>query len=368
MKQRSKCKQISDQYMNVSVIPANRLSPNQLKAWSDLQRADGAVDSPFFCPEFTLATARVCDNVEVAVLTESDEPVGFFPFQRERRGVGRAVAWRMSDMHGVIARQGLDFSATQLVRECGLAAWHFDHLVASQRPFEGHHLCVEDSPYIDLADGYEAYSVGRRRNGSSVISQTSRKARNLTRDVGPLRFEMHVIDGDAFRTLLSWKQEQVRSMGGVDVFDCPWVVELLDTIRSTETEAFSGMLSALYAGDHLVAVHLGMRSYGVIESWVPAYNPNYAKYSPGLILNLELAKSAAESGVTRINLGRGYNQTKRSLMSGAIPVALGTVDRRPVKRLLRSGWYRTRAAVYASPLARRLLPVYRRVSTLVMSN
>ena len=40
----------------------------------------------------------------------------------------------------------------------------------------------------------------------------------------------------------------------VDVFTYPWTRQLLEEIRGTQTEAFSGLLSALYAGDGLLAM------------------------------------------------------------------------------------------------------------------
>ena len=58
-----------------------------------------------FGPEFTQAVAAVRGDVEVGVLEERGEPVGFFPFQRSRRNVARPVGGKMSDFQGLIAPQ-----------------------------------------------------------------------------------------------------------------------------------------------------------------------------------------------------------------------------------------------------------------------
>ena len=138
-------------------IPPIALTPEHLAAWADIQRADAALDSPYFRPEFTQAVAAVRGDVEVGVLEEGGEPVGFFPFQRGRRNVARPVGGMMSDFHGVVVRQGVAWDPRQLLRGCGLSAWHFDHLIAAQEPFRPHHWSVAPSPYIDLSQGWEGY-------------------------------------------------------------------------------------------------------------------------------------------------------------------------------------------------------------------
>lgn len=347
--------------MKINAIAAARLSPEHILAWSKLQRTDSRLDSPFFRPEFTLKAAEIYGNTEVAILKAENEYVGFFPFQRERHNVGRPVAWRISDLQGIVSRNGLPLNAQQLIRKSGLRAWHFDHLLAAQAPFRPYHYIIEKSPYMDLAKGYEAYRKARRHSGSALITQAERKARKLEREVGPLRFDLNTPDNNAFEALVSWKQAQLTRRHFVDIFRFKGTVELLNLIRRTQIPEFAGLLSALYAGDHLVAVHLGMQSRGVLASCIPAYNDAYATYSPGLLLHIELAKKADEMGVKRIDLGRGFNPLKASLMSGGIDVAIGAIELGTVKRYLRSGWFKARAVVYATPLKGIPLRLYRRL-------
>ena len=112
--------------MKVSVVSAVQLSEPLLLAWLDIQGADPELDSPYFCPEFTQAVAAVRDDVEVAVLEEHGEIVGFFPYQRSRGGVGRPVGGRLSDFQGVVIRPGVGWNPVQLLKGCRLKAWHFD--------------------------------------------------------------------------------------------------------------------------------------------------------------------------------------------------------------------------------------------------
>ncbi len=354
--------------MKIKAITADRLTPDHIQAWSNLQRTDPAVDNPFLHPEFTRAVATVRDDIEVAILEQGGKYVGFFPFQREPRNIGRAVAWRLSDMNGIIVDKDVDWNAEQLVRDSGLVAWHFDHLVVAQEPFQPYHSNVVDSPYMDLSNGYESYRNQQRQAGSSLITQAERKARKIAKEVGPLHFEIHTTNNQVSESLVTWKQAQLSRMHYVDIFRFKWVMELLELIWHKKTDGFSGMLSALYAGDKLIAVHLGIRSYEVLSSWIPTFDATYGKYSPGLILHIELAKKAAEMGIKRIDLGRGYNQMKASLMSGAIRVAIGCLELRPLNRVLWAGWYGARRLVHSSPWKRTPLQIYRRLRNWMLYN
>ena len=351
--------------MKIQVVPATDLSQEHVAAWDRLQQSDPTTVHPFFRPEFTGLAALECPGVEVAVLKQAGEYVGFFPYQREPKGIGRAVAWQMSDMHGVVLRPGASVDAKVLLRGAGLRAWHFDHVPAGQETFQRFFRCVDDSYYMDVSRGYDHYHRERRRAGASLISQASRKSRKLAREVGRLRFELHGADARLIEALVGWKRDQLRRQGGVDTFRLPWVAPLLGRVAAQQSSLFAGVLSALYAGETLVAVHLGVRSGPELCSWVPAYNAAFAKYSPGVILHLELAKSAPGEGIKRIDLGRGENPMKLGLKSGASPVAIGSVERRPLGAVWTAGWYGARALAHASPLCRAPLRAFRRVRAML---
>jgi len=320
--------------MKITVIPGDRLTGEHVALWSRLQHADPRLDSPYFRPEFAQAVATVRDDVAVGVLEEGNRIVGFFPFQRGRWGIGRPAGTPLSDFQGVVARPDAPWDAEQLVRGCGLAAWRFGHLLADQQPFRPYHRATVPSPFIDLSRGFEAYEEDLRRAGSQRIRRVRRKARKAERRVGPLRFEFHTADSRVFQKLLEWKTLQYRRTKYTNIFGFPWVVRLLEHIRDRREAAFSGVLSALYMGDRLAAVHLGMRSCGVLHRWFPAYDRALAPYCPGQILLVEMARTAASLGVRRIDRGKGMEWHKTSFMSGTVLVAEGTVTCGPMARTL----------------------------------
>ncbi len=347
--------------MRIDVIKAEQLTADQVAAWSVLQRADRDVDNPSFRPEFTQAVACVRDDVEVAILRDGDRTVGFFPFQRSRNNVGLPVGSVLTDMHGLVVEKDVQWEPRQLLRECGLVAWQFDHFIASQRAFAPYVKCVEDSPYMDISHGYDAYIAQRLREGGASIKRASSKARKIQREVGPLRFTNHDPDSSTLETVIKWKQQQLAEMHRVDMYRSLWVNEVVRNVCCVQNEGFSGLVSTLHAGDQLIAAMIGMRSYHVISSWIPTFNPEFRKYSPGLLLHLELAKASSVDGVRRIDLGRGLNQMKTSLASGSIPLALGAVDSRPLNRFMRHCWYKTRDLIRETPLNGFSIRYYHRV-------
>jgi CelD/BcsL family acetyltransferase involved in cellulose biosynthesis len=311
--------------MKITVVPGRQLTSEHLALWSELQRANPALDSPYFRPEFAQAVAAVRKDVAVGVVEEENRIAGFFPFQRGRWGTGRPVGHPLSDFQGVIARPETEWNVAELIRGCGLATWSFDHLRADQSLFSSWHRITEPSPYHDLSRGFEAYLEEVRRHDSHEISKLLYQMRTAQRRIGPLRFEFPAADSAVFQKLVEWKTAQYRRTRVTNILGFPWVMALLESIICRQDVEFSGVLSALYIGDRLAAVELALRSYGVLHDWFPAYDPAMAPFSPGLILTLELSRAAAAQGIRRIDRGKGMERHKKCFMSGATMMAEGSV-------------------------------------------
>jgi CelD/BcsL family acetyltransferase involved in cellulose biosynthesis len=336
--------------VKITAFPVRDLTPEHLAAWSSLQRAEPSLDSPFFRPEFTRAVASVRNDVGVAVLEEHGDPVGFFPYQRGWWGAGRPVGGKLCDFQGVIARAGLSWSVPDLLRATRLVSWHFDHLLPTQQPFQSSHFAVCASPFMDLSSGFEAYQTASRSRGSRLIGETLRKARKVQREVGPLRFTFHDADPAAFASLLEWKSAQYIESKVPNVLSFPWTVALLRHILAHPSEDFSATLSTLRIAERLAAVHLCLRASKVLHSWFPTYDPSFARYSPGNILLVEMARAAKAEGVARIDLGKGETSFKSSFMSDATQVAEGCAAAVPLLWGLRRAYHRARSWGRTSPL------------------
>jgi CelD/BcsL family acetyltransferase involved in cellulose biosynthesis len=339
---------VPDRVTEIEVVRAGALGVPEQSRWCALQADDPDLASAFFRPEFCQNVDAITGDVEVAVLRLRGEAAGFWPFQRRSRGVARPVLGRLSEFHGAVIRRGVTWDPAEVLRACGLRAWHFDHVPASDESLAAYRWSLSPSPYVDLSDGYEAYRKQRREEGCALFSQVERKARKLAREVGPLRFEMRTQNPAAFDALLEWKSAQHRRTGVLEVLRVDWVRTVLERLWHTQDDSFSAPLSALYAGDELAAVHLGLSSRRALHVWFPTFDLRFGKYTPGLILFLEMARAAAAAGIERIDLGKGSKRYKQSLRSGNLMLAEGGVDVRPVLLTARRSWHRAKQRMKSS--------------------
>ncbi len=322
--------------MTWDVLPARELSAEVCSAWERLCAGNPELTSPYFSPRFAVHVGAVRSRAMIGVYSESGQIRAVLPFERGVLGLGRPIAGPVSDYQALIAAPGFEMDPREVVRGCGLSAWCFDHLLASQTAFAPFHTRVVESPVLDLSGGYEAYIEARKAEGSQEIRNLPRKARKMEREVGPIRFEARSTDREAMAALLRWKSEQCLATSHADVFKPHWTRDLVERIWGDRTDSFEGILSTLHAGDTLVAAHFGMRSSTVWHWWFPVYNHEHAQYSPGIILLMKMAEVAPSMGLNAIDFGKGDSEYKNRLKNRAVLVAEGAVELPSVLRTLRS--------------------------------
>lgn len=314
--------------IGVTRIRADELTDHEVACWAQLQRANPHLASPFFCPEYTLAVAAARADIYVGILREGSRIVGFFPFQCERRGVAQPVGGSMADYDGIVSEPELQQDVRALMRGCGLAILDFRGVPTSQKAFEPYRRLDLISPVIDLSGGYDAYLAEKDRYSAAIV-QLMRKARKIQREVGPLRFIANVPEFGALRTVLRWKTDQYLRMGVPDLFAAVWPVRVAENVLETHRTGFGGILSVLYAGEEIVAMHFGLRSSRVWHYWFPVYDPRYSAYSPGLLLLLRMAEAAPSLGLDTIDFGvtARLASYKHRFMNASVPVWRGSVER-----------------------------------------
>lgn len=101
--------------MNIQCLSPNTLGDHEVSCWSQWQAADRALSSPLFRPELVQAVARHRPGVEVAVIRQGEETVGFFPYHRQGR-VAEPFAGTLTDLQGLIRKPGTSLDAQ---RCCG---------------------------------------------------------------------------------------------------------------------------------------------------------------------------------------------------------------------------------------------------------
>jgi CelD/BcsL family acetyltransferase involved in cellulose biosynthesis len=347
--------------MVMRVVPAGSLDRAQLGRWSELQSSSASLASPYFCPEYTRLIAAARQDVRVGLLEAGDGPVGFFPFQGGRFGVGAPVGSLITDYHGVIAGEGVRVDAAEMLRACGLKTWGFCHVPAAQTAFERFSWSRCDSAVIDLSRGFEEYAHERRESGSRLVASIGQKERKLEREHGPVHYVQHTPDPGVLALMMEWKIRQYRQTGAINALARGWVRKVLRLMHETQGETFAGVLSLLCAGGSPVAVHFGIRSSTVLHSWFPTYDPRFARYSPGLILFLKMAESVPASGIRAIDLGPGEGQHKLIMKNSGSPLLEGMAEVRSLTAKAVRASRTARLLVSRTPLAPRLRAIVRRL-------
>jgi len=298
---------------NYRVIAAHELDHGLLAAWRSMQEREPRFANPYFCPEFTRAVAAVRADVRVVVIENDGRPVGFFPHQRAAFGRCSPAGGPLSDYHGVVAAPGAQWRVEELMRAARLATWSFDHLVDPSGRFASYVSAGASSPQMDV-------------DRTVIPPDFARKARKLGREIGEVSFELHSTDPAILETLITWKRAQYIRTANPDVFAVRWTAELLRKLMAAQSATFAGVCSVLRAGGRPVAVHAGMRSRSMLHWWFPAYDPEFGRYSTGIILLLRLAEALREAGIGTLDLGKGDASYKSAFMTHAADLREGRVE------------------------------------------
>jgi CelD/BcsL family acetyltransferase involved in cellulose biosynthesis len=315
--------------MKIDVVAPRDLGPGELAAWSRIQEADRDLASPFLSAQFTTACARIRPRTRVAVISAGGGVTGFLPFHAGRAGMGKALGLGFSDVQGLVAPPAAEIDGQALLAACGLRMWEFDHLLAWQQGWWSGAVrtwVAESSPVIDLADGWNAYEQVQREASNSLLQSTARKLRKLEREQGPVSLTFSEPDHALLEQLLTWKSEQYRRTGARDVFAAADMRRLVHDLLDVEEPGFSAPLTVLRAGGQVVAMHLGLRSETTLAWWFPVYAPQFAQYSPGILMCLETLRAMEAQGLRLLDLGKGDEPYKQRLSNAATPLLCGTVS------------------------------------------
>lgn len=311
--------------MKASVVHPAELGAAEQLLWRSFAR-DSFLNSPFLSWPFVESIGRVRDDARVATFREGSRICGFLPFQLGSDNAGLPVGATICDAQAVVAPPGWIFDPLRLIDAAGLSAWRFDHLTLEQKPFLPFHHRRYRSPVVDLRAGYDTFMEEVRTNSKDLIAQVARRRRKLEREVGPVLCEWQSSDpdGDLLR-LSQWKSDQYAREGTWDRFAVPWITEALALLVRSRDPTCTGLLTSVRAGEHLVAAHFGLLGTDRLSWWFPAYNPEFGRYSPGLILLLDIIAEAARRGVRMVDLGRGEHGYKLRVTSRYYEVAEGEV-------------------------------------------
>lgn len=312
--------------MKVTVVRPAELGPVEWQQWASFAHGPD-LGSPFLSAAFARIIGDLREDARVAVIDEGSTTRGYLAFQVDDEHVGRPIGATIADAQAVMCETDWNFDARELIAAAGLTCWHFDHLITSQQQFAPYHHRRHRAPLVDLRTGHEQFLQEVRAHSKDLLAQVGRRRRKLEREIGPVMCEWQSSQAAAdISRLEGWKSDQYERDETWDRFAAPWIAEAVRRLAQSRDPGCTGVLTALRAGDRLVAAHFGLLGPDRLSWWFPAYDPEFGRYSPGLILLLSLIEEAAERAVPVIDLGRGEHGYKLRVTSRFSEVAEGCVD------------------------------------------
>jgi CelD/BcsL family acetyltransferase involved in cellulose biosynthesis len=286
--------------LSVEIIGTDALTSAERALWLEWVAADPAYESPFFHPDFTAIAGEVAPGARLSVLHQGGDVVGFLPHQR-RGGAAQPLGAPMNDYHAVIAKPGLDFELDEAAALTG--ARSFTATGWAGPAMDGEGRTAARTLLADVSAGWDSYYTARKAAFGKFLRDKERARRSMERDFGPLRFEARATDLSHFERLIVLKQDQYRRTRRHDIFACGWTVELLRALLTHKDPAFGARLAVLYAGDKPMAYEIGLRGGSHYHFWVPAYEAEGAKFSPGMLLSMDTMQALSGEGVALFDFG-----------------------------------------------------------------
>lgn len=178
-------------------------------------------------------------------------------------------------------------------------------------------------PYIQLPATWEDYLNSRGRSTRKMIRSHLHRIQALP------GYRLHFAppgEAEAIETLLRfhslrWKKSLAKSRQDLGDF----------LARCAAAERF--VVCTIYQGNEVIAVqgYFVEQRRRAIVTYMVAHNPEYAEYSPGVMLVCESIRHAIEQGYGHYNFSRGDQEYKRSLSTGVQYLSNSIVWRRSVR-------------------------------------
>jgi CelD/BcsL family acetyltransferase involved in cellulose biosynthesis len=265
-------------------------------------------------------------NARIAVAEESGQIVAFIPYQVGGRKIAGPIDGLWTTLDGLIS-PNVPLDVRSMVRKAGLRGLRFRHAPAEQEALDPYRYSgnyhATTIPIMDLSAGYDAYISGMSDTVRKRMSRTATYRRALERKVGPVTLEWNSSNLEDLDRLLTWKSAQHDNVR--EWLSDPASLEFVRGLAFTKDDDCSGVISILSAGERPVAILLSLRREQTLSTWFPGYDPDFARFSPGMIQWFAIAEEAVRKGVTRIDFGYGENRYKNRLGNASYSVSGGAV-------------------------------------------
>ncbi len=352
---------VSARVTEIRVVRFDELSEADSLKWERLRSSQPEFRTPFFSFAFARAVHAARGDVLVALLEQHGDTVGYFPHHCVGANV-YPVGRRYNDAHGVILAPTTEFTWSELLAAVGAKGFEFHSLVGQDRErmspdsFAG----TVGSFLTSLGDDSKV-ALKRIEQEHRTMFKQAQKTRKLAREIGELRLEVDCKSTEQLAAAIERKRDHYRRTNILDLFSTPWTRELIRVLSENADDEAHVMLTLLWAGETVVASHVGFREGDLLHYWFPAYDIQYSRYSPGTALFIELVRNASEHGIQAIDMGFGEQPYKRKQTDVQTDVAFGYVTDSSLRRTMYHAGLAKQRLIKSLPMKETLKYVLRRL-------
>lgn len=293
-------------------------------AWTRMRASNSDLKSPYFHPDYTRLLSELRPDVRIVCQYDPDgRPLAFLPIQGQR--FARPVGAPMSDYHAIITDDA-NITYQSLLSNTDIGAYHFSCATDPQKLRMTQILSTSQTAAIDIETTAEDWRSARDGSYRRHLKSNRRRTRKAEDAYGPKQIKTFSRDIDVYTTLVKWKREKFSQTGKYDVLSADWTQGLIRRLwERGPTSDLRCDMHALYFGDRLAAIDLGLSDGDVFHSWMVAYDDALAEFGPGIQLLEGLIDASLETGYKRIDMGEGLDGYKRHYSSASTDVVSGLV-------------------------------------------
>ena len=292
--------------LQIEVVKADQLTVADRVLWRAMVEANPDLASPYFRWEFTEIAARTSPDAAVAIFSRGGRTIGYFPHQRRGSAI-QPLGAPMNDYHGVIAMPGEAPSLATVAALLNAPRLNVSAWVGPSGAGELRETLMTVTP----EEGFDAWYAERRQTWGKYFKDKERARRSLEAELGPIRVERGLTDPALLDQLIQLKRDQYARTGRHDIFACGWTRDLLHALMASEHADFGASMAALWAGDRLTAIEYSLLAGDRYHFWFPAYQPELARCSPGILLTMDTMRLGCEAGFRVFDFGFGGEGYKK---------------------------------------------------------
>lgn len=245
---------------------------------------------------------------------------GFLPFQYRHwlarlAKTAEPAGAEMTDYFGLIAAPDLRLTPGQILRLAQINHFGFSHLDESQQRYGLTGEQPRTGLRIRLSQDSERPLEALLSGKNKYLKDTERRTRQLIGEFGPIEFTFDV-QADREQVLNHMIQQKRAQYARTNVSDAlrhEWKQRLLHKLSGYRFPSCRGLLSTMSAGGQWIATHFGLVGNGILQYWLPVYNPDFAKYAPGRLLIHHIIDASRAAAIHTIDRGEGDTSSKREL-------------------------------------------------------